>query len=1071
MPVDKLRPNPTEILKGLKDFQRNTVEYVFKRLYLDEQTASRFLVADEVGLGKTLVARGIIAKAVDYLWDEVKRLDIIYICSNAEIARQNISRLNITGQKDFSLSSRITLLPINLENIKRNKVNFVSFTPGTSFDLRSQGGVKKERALIYHILKEEWGLGNRKRYMNVFQGGAGDSWPDYLAGFLNWNKIDEDLSGDFVNKLNARSKRDDDTGVRNIKIRFEEMAESFDGRRKQSNQDWYDRNKLIGELREILAESCITALEPDLIILDEFQRFKHLLDGEDQLSQLAGYLFNYKKAKTVLLSATPYKMYTMHHEEDDNHYEDFIRTADFLFKSEDMTRNLQLCLKNYRNELYQVNGSGLDNLYKAKQQIEAILTAVMTRTERMGSTLENDGMVREIRRIDSPSETELISYVRMDNVSRILGAGNPLEYWKSSPYLLNFMENYKIKKEFELRLENQDKQLSDLVKEVSQSLLPWKTIMNYKKVDPCNSKLRMLIEDTISNGAWQLLWMPPSLPYYRPQGVYADPKLDRFTKALVFSSWNVVPKVISTICSYEAERKMVGLFDKKAEYTRERRRRRPLLRFARQEGRLAGMSSFTLFFPCTTLAQKIDPFSIAAELCDGKGIPDYNTVFQNISCRIRGLLEDSGVDLPVGRVAQEDERWYWAAPVILDRHFYPDIINDWLEKNGSEWREMVKSRQDSETDGGFADHVDALEDFFESPADLGPVPGDLVDVLTKAALGSPAVTALRSLNRWWKGFDPYVLSTAAQIAMGFRNLYNLPESITLIRGLNDKESYWKRVMEYGSEGNLQAVLDEYFHVLYESLNLSSSPDDEAVKMLADHLYSAVSLRTVNLDFDEIKLNRRNSEVLKKNRSLRCRYALRFGKGKNDQDDEVTRQDQVRSAFNSPFRPFILATTSIGQEGLDFHQYCHSIYHWNLPSNPVDLEQREGRIHRYKGHVIRKNVALKNGLACLAGRKACFEDPWEELFSMALEQRGSGFNDLVPFWIFEVENGYKVERHVPLLPLSRDLDHLEDLKKTSAAYRMVFGQARQEDLLNFLVYGVDDNNLIDILKLKIDLTPR
>src|SRR3546814_9477258 len=34
---------------------------------------------------------------------------------------------------------------------------------------------------------------------------------------------------------------------------------------------------------------------------------------------------------------------------------------------------------------------------------------------------------------------------------------------------------------------------------------------------------------------------------------------------------------------------------------------------------------------------------------------------------------------------------------------------------------------------------------------------------------------------------------------------------------------------------------------------------------------------------------------------------------------------------------------------DFHPYCYRVYHWNLPSNPVDLEQREGRVHRYKGH--------------------------------------------------------------------------------------------------------------------------
>lgn len=78
-------------LAGLKDFQRKTVEYVFKRLYGNDPT-SRFLIADEVGLGKTLVARGIIAKTLEHLQDEVDRVDVIYICSNAAIATQNVNR-------------------------------------------------------------------------------------------------------------------------------------------------------------------------------------------------------------------------------------------------------------------------------------------------------------------------------------------------------------------------------------------------------------------------------------------------------------------------------------------------------------------------------------------------------------------------------------------------------------------------------------------------------------------------------------------------------------------------------------------------------------------------------------------------------------------------------------------------------------------------------------------------------------------------------------------------------------------------------------------------------------------
>ena len=124
------RPNTKAVLNGLKDFQRGTVDYVFQRLYLDNPGAKRFLIADEVGLGKTLVARGLIAKCIDKLWSEVNRIDIIYICSNADIARQNINRLNVTGGKDFAFPTRITLLPIHLKNLTKNRINFVSFTPG-----------------------------------------------------------------------------------------------------------------------------------------------------------------------------------------------------------------------------------------------------------------------------------------------------------------------------------------------------------------------------------------------------------------------------------------------------------------------------------------------------------------------------------------------------------------------------------------------------------------------------------------------------------------------------------------------------------------------------------------------------------------------------------------------------------------------------------------------------------------------------------------------------------------------------------------------------------------------------
>ena len=98
------------------------------------------------------------------------------------------------------------------------------------------------------------------------------------------------------------------------------------------------RLAIVGELRRILAEVSVGCLEPDLVILDEFQRFKHLLerpeaDSEREVSQLAHDLFTYERAKVLLLSATPYKMYTLAEEREisgDDHYSDFIGTVDFL---------------------------------------------------------------------------------------------------------------------------------------------------------------------------------------------------------------------------------------------------------------------------------------------------------------------------------------------------------------------------------------------------------------------------------------------------------------------------------------------------------------------------------------------------------------------------------------------------------------------------------------------------------------------------------------------------------------------------------------------------------------------
>src|SRR5262249_50630879 len=142
---------------------------------------------------------------------------------------------------------------------------------------------------------------------------------------------------------------------------------------------------------------CLRALEPDLIILDEFQRFKHLLDGRDEASGLARGLFEYEDARILLLSATPYKMYTLTDEGgDDNHYEDFIRTLRFLEGDESRTARVEERLKTYRREVLHLADGDVTRVRTVKADIERELRRVMTRTERLAVTEHRDGMLSQM---------------------------------------------------------------------------------------------------------------------------------------------------------------------------------------------------------------------------------------------------------------------------------------------------------------------------------------------------------------------------------------------------------------------------------------------------------------------------------------------------------------------------------------------------------------------------------------------------------------------------------------------------------------------------------------------------
>ena len=1061
------RPDTKAVLSRLKGFQRDTVEYAFERLYRDPHSTRRFLVADEVGLGKTLVARGVIAKAIDHLWDgahKVGQIDIVYICSNAQIARQNVRRLQV-GNSEFDRADRLTLLPRAIRHLRGKRVNFLALTPGTSFDLKSSMGRRDERVLLYHLVQRVW-PDRRTGPRNLFQGYVRnkDHFLRELKEFKRYRRIDPDLAEAFKQCLLEQGE-DLREQYRNLCQRFRRFRKRIPG------NDRWDRAKLIGRLRLMLATVCVTALEPDLVILDEFQRFKDLLDGGDATAELAKRLFTYSDetsdVRLLLLSATPYRMYTLHHEShEDNHYRDFLRTVEFLDPGLKQSGALRQLLDDYRQAMYRIE-AGTESLQRIKGEIEKRLRRVMSRTERLQASSDAQAMLREVPSAGLElTAGDVRDYLALEKIGREVRQPQVLEYWKSAPYLLSFMDDYKLKAAVVARLDKSSGiGLPKLLTDDGRVSISWEEVEAYARVDPANARLRSVLEWIERSDAWKLLWLPPSLAYYAESGPWKKAREQQLSKRLIFSTWQVVPKAIASLVSYDVERRIMRRFDGLIRNTpEERRRRQPLLRFAYSNERLTGMPVLGILYPSPSLAELGDPVPV----------PESEATLDHALARARARLEPLLERLtgPYLDAEREDERWYWAAPILLDLERYRETTQEWFGRWDlpSRWT----GAEDEDEKSSWEDHVreakKLVDEAMRGSLKLGRPPAGLAEILATRSVAGPAASALRALTRVSGPETRAALAArdgAARIAWGFRTLFNLPEAMALVRGERpgDETPYWRQVVDYCAVGNLQAMLDEYIHTLRDLEGLFADDDNAAWGKLAEAVSGALSLRTGAPRVDEIQPT--GDTVRIEHHRLRSHFAMRFGTQERDDGKTGAREGQVRQAFNSPFWPFVLASTSVGQEGLDFHAYCHSVMHWNLPSNPVDLEQREGRIHRYKGHAVRKNVATEHGATVLSGGS---KDVWRALFEAALEQASNG-DGLVPYWLFPLPDGAQIERHVPALPLSRDAAQLTALKRSLAVYRMVFGQPRQDDLMAFLLEHCEPDKLREIEPLlRIDLSP-
>jgi hypothetical protein len=641
--------------------------------------------------------------------------------------------------------------------------------------------------------------------------------------------------------------------------------------------------------------------------------------------------------------------------------------------------------------------------------------------------------------VDDLSPSDLLDYVGLQRLSTLVKGDVSLEYWKSTPYFANFCEGYTLSEQLRKEVKGPDAaSLGPAVEALT--LLDREATATGGEVDLANGKLRSLARHTVDAGWWQLLWMPPSLPYLQPSGPYAQPWAQTMTKRLVFSSWTATPTAIASLLSQRAGRAVLQGSPRGEDTEPGRRATRSLLNYAVSDGKAASMTTLALFWPMPGLAAQADPLTAAGRA--GAAVTP-RALEVELTRALRAGADKYAV-LPVAEAA----RAAFAYPGSL-----PDVLMEGTSRTRASVADVLGLTDIYEVEAGVGRraHVDEAFRLIQE----GPTVDTAAVAPTLAALAahSPANIAWRALRRVSINHvdvsEDILWAAAAVLADAFRSLFNRPETILLLEQLDDHGAYWQKVLRYCAAGNLQAVLDEYLHhVVNES---RSALDNDSLMDLASAVAEAITLSSST--YRAFDPENPDTPI-----PLTSRFALRYGGARTE---ENVRLSDVRTAFNSPFWPFVLASTSVGQEGIDFHWWCSAVVHWNTPANPVDFEQREGRVDRYGGHAVRRNLAHRHAAAMLGA-----EDPWRAAYELGEDERPN-LGEFAPHWVYP--GPATIERHLSPYPLSVDVARLERLKSDLALYRLTFGQPRQEDMLALLRKQGLDAQPEAMAQMRIDLS--
>ncbi|MBQ9220456.1 DEAD/DEAH box helicase [Succinivibrio sp.] len=1115
----KMKMVENQIISSLKNFQIATVERLVSQF---KAGARKLLVADEVGLGKTIVARGIIAKLSEE-YENKDRFRVVYVCSNQILAKQNIKKLNIFDEDISEIdSTRLSMqhFQIALKNLEKKKIQLLTITPSTSLTIYGKGNYQ-ERALILSILaiindKLSSELNNE---INDYNNKDVTKILDYFRGKVNINEFVKKVQDNLTEIANNKEYQS------SIKEEFSDKIKLFEDLSEEKIFQYIDELKsdkqppkdFLEKLRRIFSAISIDTLEPDLIIFDEFQRTKELLENSEQDNELQTltqkFLNASEKTRVLLLSATPYKPFSTSAEirftKRDDHFNEFKKLIKFLIPDNQEYSEFEVAWKEYTELIkrYAQNEVTEETVYNAKSKAEDQIFKVISRTERNSVIEETAGLIEESENsLIKINREDIKSYVETTNFLNLLPSHInkkiPIDYIKSCPYLMSFLNGYKVKNWIKKGLSELEKNGNQQAREEiikflrspkksSTLYLERRQINSYKDVKITNARLNFLLKEiglkkesnANKSKPWLYLWVAPTKAYYPYPEDSPYLTSDNFSKTLIFSSWDMVPKMLSTLVSYEVEKlsrsSSTQYFTKHSEGH---------LKLRKHYSKVKGLSVFNLIYPSKYLAELFHPAEFLKE-----NIKDKK---QEIIDKIKGKLdqlykklEENNIHLSFAKEGDilKSTTWYYLAPILIDSYLDKSIDIKWWKNlkcyfnktnNGGNNKSEVPLQKGIEEIINILDYINKTNNNtpLQNLPDLGKIPKDLPEMIYLQLIASPAICLKRIFG---SGYDDKVVD----LAISFTNKFNQFLSVEIINKVTKNKknlnNYWKRVLYYCYLGNFQAMIDEYSFVLRKANAYLS--ESKLYDMLFTEIKQGISYNVTTYDVDFSKFNiinnndKQNKKVdteLENKNYMRASYATCFAKGKNE-DKETKRQEKLLKTFNSPFWPFVLSTTSVGQEGLDFHYYCRRVVHWNLPSNPIDMEQREGRVNRYMNLALRQSVVqeLNNKIDFCEQDlvKGKVLDVLFEKMEKEKEENGSDGSQLEPYWCLNNQK-VKIRRVVLQYPYSIDIKKYNNILKILAYYRITLGQPRQEEFLNYVLSNISDSKKKKIKELFINLEP-